>query len=105
MTTITDICRRALHARLVRAAAHMADCDLEKSAVVFAPHPDDETLGCGGTIALKVRAGAEVNALRVKNTRRLAALYREGHGDLSIFCSHDAVELDELEAIAACEEF
>jgi LmbE family N-acetylglucosaminyl deacetylase len=38
-----------LHARL---------CDsqtpsLESSAVVFAPHQDDETLGCGGTIILK----------------------------------------------------
>jgi LmbE family N-acetylglucosaminyl deacetylase len=29
-------------------------------AVVFAPHPDDETLGCGGTIVHKIRAGAEV---------------------------------------------
>jgi LmbE family N-acetylglucosaminyl deacetylase len=28
--------------------------------VVFAPHPDDETLGCGGTIARKVKEGYEV---------------------------------------------
>lgn len=33
---------------------------LERSAIVFTPHPDDETLGCGGTIARKVRAGARV---------------------------------------------
>jgi len=28
--------------------------------VVFAPHPDDETLGCGGTIAKKISQGYEV---------------------------------------------
>lgn len=31
-----------------------------RSAIVFAPHPDDETLGCGGTIIKKVQVGAEV---------------------------------------------
>ena len=34
--------------------------DLGRSAIVFSPHPDDETLGCGGTIIKKIRAGAEV---------------------------------------------
>ena len=33
---------------------------LGRSAAVFSPHPDDETLGCGGTIIKKIRAGAEV---------------------------------------------
>ena len=28
--------------------------------IVFAPHPDDETLGCGGTIAKKLAEGYEV---------------------------------------------
>jgi len=28
--------------------------------VIFAPHPDDETLGCGGTIARKVEEGDDV---------------------------------------------
>jgi hypothetical protein len=36
------------------------DLSLRRSAVVFAPHPDDETLGCGGTIVRKIRAGARV---------------------------------------------
>jgi LmbE family N-acetylglucosaminyl deacetylase len=33
---------------------------LKGRVVVFAPHPDDETLGCGGTIAKKLAVGYEV---------------------------------------------
>jgi LmbE family N-acetylglucosaminyl deacetylase len=31
-----------------------------KNAIIFAPHPDDETLGCGGTIAKKLSEGYNV---------------------------------------------
>lgn len=37
----------------------------EKSVVVIAAHPDDEVLGCGGTIALHTRAGAPVTIIIV----------------------------------------
>jgi LmbE family N-acetylglucosaminyl deacetylase len=33
---------------------------LSRKIIVFAPHPDDETLGCGGTIAKKVSENYEV---------------------------------------------
>ncbi|MBN2604105.1 MAG: PIG-L family deacetylase [Candidatus Thermoplasmatota archaeon] len=35
--------------------------DLRKSAIIFSPHPDDETLGCGGTIIKKKRFDADVS--------------------------------------------
>jgi LmbE family N-acetylglucosaminyl deacetylase/glycosyltransferase involved in cell wall biosynthesis len=40
--------------------------------LVFAPHPDDETLGCGGTIAKLVNAGAAVKVV-------LASLGEQGY--------------------------
>lgn len=43
--------------------------DLTAPAVVFAPHPDDEVLGCGGTIALKVMAGARVRVVIMTDGR------------------------------------
>ena len=33
---------------------------MAKTTVIFAPHPDDEILACGGTIAKKVKEGQEV---------------------------------------------
>jgi LmbE family N-acetylglucosaminyl deacetylase len=38
-------------------------------AIVFAPHPDDEVLGCGGTIALKVMAGADIQVVVMTDGR------------------------------------
>jgi N-acetylglucosamine malate deacetylase 1 len=37
------------------------------SAMIFAPHPDDETLGCGGLIALKRSQGAQVWVVLLTN--------------------------------------
>jgi len=33
---------------------------MDKTIIVFAPHPDDETLGCGGTIAKRISEGYEI---------------------------------------------
>lgn len=50
----------AIDALLMRRLAPLAAGDWCASAVVFAPHPDDETLGCGGVVAKKIEAGADV---------------------------------------------
>jgi LmbE family N-acetylglucosaminyl deacetylase len=42
---------------------------MEKGAIVFAPHPDDETLGCGGTIAKKLNEGYEVSVVFMTDGR------------------------------------
>lgn len=50
--------RRSLYARLRIESPCSPEPD--KPAIVFAPHQDDETLGCGGTIILKRKAATPV---------------------------------------------
>jgi LmbE family N-acetylglucosaminyl deacetylase len=42
---------------------------LRRSAFVFSPHPDDETLACGGTIIKKREAGARVKIVFMTDGR------------------------------------
>lgn len=46
---------------------------MEKRAIVFAPHPDDETLGCGGTIAKKSNEGYDVSVVFMTDGRHSLA--------------------------------
>jgi len=41
----------------------------QKSAIVFSPHQDDETLGCGGAIALKRQQGVTVKVVFMTDGR------------------------------------
>jgi LmbE family N-acetylglucosaminyl deacetylase len=60
---------RRLVLGLVRTALRLRSRALPRdsvaSALVVAPHPDDETFGCGGAVALLVRGGAAVHVVFV----------------------------------------
>jgi len=45
----------------------------KKEAIVFAPHPDDETLGCGGTIAKRLSEGYNVYVVFMTDGRHSLA--------------------------------
>ena len=79
-----------------------------RRALVIAPHPDDEVLGCGGTIARLVGAGAAVDVAIITRgraprfaeemTERIRAEAREAHAVLGVtrstFLDLPAAELD-----------
>jgi LmbE family N-acetylglucosaminyl deacetylase len=60
---MSDVRRAActvLDRRLRRRLKPFDKVDWAASAVIFAPHPDDETLGCGGVACKKIAAGAQM---------------------------------------------
>jgi LmbE family N-acetylglucosaminyl deacetylase len=66
----------------------------KSSCLVLAPHPDDETLGCGATIMRKLAAGAAVNVVIAADGR-----YAYPSCNLSV---EALIEIREEEARRAC---
>lgn len=58
---------RRLYAKRFKSAADSSRVDLRRSAIVFAPHQDDEVLGCGGTILRKRQIGADVKIVFISD--------------------------------------
>jgi LmbE family N-acetylglucosaminyl deacetylase len=58
---LSDLCRYLM----TLASNEIATTELSRSALVFSPHPDDESLGCGGTIIKKKQVGATVNLVHM----------------------------------------
>jgi LmbE family N-acetylglucosaminyl deacetylase len=55
--------RQYYHQQMLHALQPYDEQNLSRSAIVFSPHPDDETLGCGGMIIRKRQAGADVKII------------------------------------------
>lgn len=61
------------HDQLTRHATDVTAATPARTAVVIAPHPDDETLGCGATILRKRDHGTPVNLVVVTDGRHSQA--------------------------------
>lgn len=61
--------RTRVRARLCATARDITDAAAHRPALILAAHPDDETLGCGGTILQKVSSGTPVRVLVVTDGR------------------------------------
>jgi LmbE family N-acetylglucosaminyl deacetylase len=61
--------RQTVRSALRTVARDETSTTATRSALVLAPHPDDETLGCGATILRKVAAGTPVHVLVVTDGR------------------------------------
>lgn len=100
--TARDIARTALHRGcdallwLARRRALVAtDLTAARSCLVLAPHPDDETLGCGALVAQRTRAGARVEIVVVTDGRNSFRSEKLTPGELA------AIRSDEVLAAAA----
>jgi LmbE family N-acetylglucosaminyl deacetylase len=67
--------------------------DWSAPALVFAPHPDDEVLGCGGTIIIKTLAAATVRIVVMTDGRTSHASFVD---------APTLVEMRRSEALEAC---
>jgi len=62
---------RQYYARTANQSQNEIDArELQRSALVFSPHQDDETLGCGGTIIRKREVGADVTIVFMTDGRQ-----------------------------------
>lgn len=78
---------------LIRNSREMMAEELQQPAIVFSPHQDDETLGCGGTIIRKIEAGADVQVV----------FMTDGHqSHKHLMAPEKLSEIRRCEAVAAC---
>jgi LmbE family N-acetylglucosaminyl deacetylase len=87
--------------RTVRRAAPLPPSLLDRPSIVVAPHPDDETLGCGGLVALQRRRGVRVTVVFVtdgagSHAADPQALARQRRGEARTACGVLGVDPDDV---------
>jgi LmbE family N-acetylglucosaminyl deacetylase len=65
-----DRARGVVKAAVVARGTDVTEASATRSCMVIAPHPDDETLGCGVTIMRKLAAGTPVKVVIATDGRR-----------------------------------
>lgn len=71
--------------------------------VVLAPHMDDETIGCGGTLALHAQRGAQITVVFLTDGRNGSSEVNVLHGEERERKQQELIELRTTEARAALQ--
>jgi len=73
-----------------------------KRVLILAPHPDDETIGCGGTIALYALQGADIRLIVISNAKELSS-HVAGNGDLMEIRRQEAIQASKVLGIGTVQ--
>lgn len=73
---------------------------MENKIIIFSPHPDDETFGCGGTIAKRLNEGCSVLVIIMTNGKQ--AYYKIPNID-KILTTEDFIKIRKKELMNALE--
>ena len=84
--------RQAWRRRTIRGGVDVTDATTTVPCLVLAPHPDDETLGCGATIARKRAAGTPVRVVVAADGRSSHRSGVIGQDELAALRSREVVD-------------
>ncbi|MDY6947880.1 MAG: PIG-L family deacetylase [Pseudomonadota bacterium] len=74
-----------------------------QKVLVLAPHMDDETIGCGGTLALHAQRGAQVTVVFLTDGRNGGSEVNTMYGEQRVRKQQELIELRTIEARAALQ--
>jgi LmbE family N-acetylglucosaminyl deacetylase len=92
---LVDRARGVVKAAVVARGADVTEGSAARSCLVVAPHPDDETLGCGVTIMRKLDAGTPVKVVIATDGQRSS--------DSKVLSPGELVEIRRAETLRAAE--